>query len=125
MKKSTKKSLRAIGRVAFLLTLREGYITTKNVLGIIAHPFKTINEIKREKNYSQAVIIPTAISLPFMVIVAVSVFYLVIEYFLNFPLPSMVGAILKTFLIVFTIYTLLIFAYLGYWIFKVIRKNKS
>ena len=125
MKKSTKNSLKVIGRTAFLLTLRESYITTKNILGIFSHPFKTINEIKKEKNYSQVIIIPTAIGFPFMTIIAVSGLYIVVKYFLNFPFPPIAGIILKTFLIAFAIYTILISAYLGYWIIKVILKNKS
>jgi len=125
VKKSTKKSLKIIGKATFLLALREGYVTLKNILGIIAHPFKTINEIKREKNYSQAIIIPTAIVFPFMATITVSGLYIVIKYFLNFSLPPLTGIILKTFLIVSTVYTLLISAYLGYWIVKVVKKNKS
>jgi len=112
-------SLKKIARLVGLLGLKEGYITSKNTLGMIVHPFKTINEIKKEKNYSQAIIIPSVFSIPFALVVFISGLYLVLKYLLKISFPTIVSTGLRTLLFIAFAYIIFVFLYLGYWSIKV------
>lgn len=49
--------LKKIAKYGLLLTLKEGYLFTRNSLGLIWHPFKTLAVINRQKDRSQQLLI--------------------------------------------------------------------
>ena len=48
---------RRVGKLGVLLTIKESYLLTKNVLGLWEHPFKTLRELSLEKDRSQQMLL--------------------------------------------------------------------
>jgi hypothetical protein len=116
--KKKSGSLKRIIKLLGFLSIREGYLTLKNILGMIVHPYKTVSEIKKEKNYSQAIIIPSVVGLPFLVISFLVLAYLVFKHILGFYLPSVIGSGLKIIFILTTVYISATTIYISYWLIK-------
>ena len=49
--------VRRFGRVGLLLSIKESYLFLRNSLGLTVHPYKTLRELKREKDRSQQLLV--------------------------------------------------------------------
>jgi len=58
--------LKKIGKLGILLTIKESYLLSKNILGLGIHPIKTLRSVSREKDRSQQLLI---LGLPIYVLV--------------------------------------------------------
>lgn len=115
---SKTKSFKKIITLLGLLSVKEGYLAFKNVFGLLVHPFKTINEIKKERNYSQAIIVPSVVNLPFFAVSFLILLYLFFKYILSIYLPSTVGSWLKAVFLLVLAYITVTTIYIGYWLIK-------
>ena len=106
--------LKKLGKYSILLGIKESYLFSRNLLGLIFHPFKTLRAIQREKDYSQAFLI---FGLPFYTFVFGVVFIVSARFLIHAPKDW--GWIAKSLLALLALLALLIFIYLGYWAIKV------
>lgn len=49
--------IRKIGKFSLLLSIKESYLFLRNTLGLTVHPYKTLRELKREKDRSQQLLV--------------------------------------------------------------------
>ena len=110
-------------RLLFLLLVKESYLLTRNLTGLVYHPFLTVRTIKQKRDFSQAALTPLALSLPFSLAVITSLIYLAVKYIFHFPVPSFLSFLVQVFGLGATIFLSAAFAYLFFWSLKVIRKN--
>ncbi|OGD53997.1 hypothetical protein A3J78_01350 [Candidatus Beckwithbacteria bacterium RBG_13_35_6] len=104
-----------------LLTIKESYLFCKNIFGLIVHPFKTLKNILREQDFSQAALI---LGLPFYLFVAGLIFIITARFLIQ--APSQWGIIAKLLLFLIFSFSFLVFIYLGYWLIKTVNlRNKS
>ena len=105
-------------RYILLTFLKEGYLFFSNLYGLIVHPGLTVNKLKRQKDYSQEILIfglPIYLWFGWIFILLVSrVFFF---QRLQFGFYAKLSFLIASFLMA------MIFSYLTYWIFKV-RKEK-
>lgn len=59
--------IKTLAKIGLLLSIKESYLLTKNSLGLIWHPIKTLNSLAREKDRSQQLLV---IGLPLWVLTA-------------------------------------------------------
>jgi len=57
LKRKTKNIWKRAGKLGLLLTIKESYLFSKNVVGLGVHPVKTLRQIGREKDRSQQLLI--------------------------------------------------------------------
>jgi hypothetical protein len=121
---------------SLLLTIKESYLFSRNLLGLIFHPFKTLRAIEREKDYSQAFLL---FGLPFYILILGTIIMITARLlFIELTNPREVlwksgalprvalakwGILMKSSLFLIFAISFFIFIYLLYWIYKV-RKVK-
>lgn len=120
--KPVRKTIKRIIKLGGLIGIKEIYLLGRNLLGLIYHPFLTLRRIKKERDFSQTILVAASVSSPVIVVLIITLAaYLVSHFF--FPLPDQ----LKQILIAFNLAAFLIsgaaILYLLYWSFQVIRKN--
>ncbi|PIP52737.1 hypothetical protein COX08_04810 [Candidatus Beckwithbacteria bacterium CG23_combo_of_CG06-09_8_20_14_all_34_8] len=110
-----------MAKYSILLSIKESYLFTRNSLGLIFHPYKTIRSLIRERDYSQILLL---ISLPAYVLAGgLGVIWfgrrLIHAPYGVWGFYTKVG-VLGTFTFSFAI-----FCYLGFWVWQVWKiKNK-
>jgi hypothetical protein len=109
--------IKKITRIGLLISLREGYLFCRNLLGLIFHPFKTIKIIYKEKDFSQAALV---FGLPFYLLIF-GYFSLRATRFLIGAPKSPWGLAAKAAGLFLIIITLISGLYLFYWGWKVIN----
>ncbi|MFC1711023.1 hypothetical protein ACFLZ1_00395 [Patescibacteria group bacterium] len=114
MQKNIRQILSKIGKYSILLSIKESYLLSKNLLGLIVHPFKTIRSILRERDYSQVALI---FGLPFYIFITGFVFIFGARFLIS--APTQWGILAKALVFLVSLTSLLIFIYLVYWLFKV------
>ncbi|MFH1601492.1 MAG: hypothetical protein ABIB61_00870 [Candidatus Shapirobacteria bacterium] len=110
-------------KLSFLIFIKEIYLLLVNLLGLIFHPFLTLNRIFNKKDFSQISLIVFALSGPLIFAFSFSAIYLVLKYFFNIPLPSILGSGLKYLDSLALSFSLFALSYLFYWFIKVIKTN--
>lgn len=78
-KLKVQKSSKKIAKLLLLLGIREGYLLTRNLYGMVEHPIMTFNRIYRKKDYSQAVLIfgiPIGLWLSWILVLLASRFFI-------------------------------------------------
>ncbi|HKZ35812.1 MAG TPA: hypothetical protein VJ242_03800 [Patescibacteria group bacterium] len=105
--------IKAIAKLGLLLSIKESYLLTKNSLGLIWHPIKTLNSLAREKDRSQQLLV---IGLPLWVLTAGLALTWLGRRLLATSTVWGVGAI--TTLTAAIILALALAGYLTYWLLK-------
>jgi|GEM_PF-2988388 hypothetical protein len=110
----SRSIVRKIGKVGLLLSIKESYLFVRNSLGLTVHPFKTLRELKREKDRSQQVLVlgwPVYVLMLglFGVWIGRRVFSTTVEW----------GLLAKASFFGVVSMTMLVGVYLGYWILRV------
>jgi hypothetical protein len=108
------KVLKNIGIYSLLLAIKESYLFSKNLLGLIFHPFKTLRAIERERDYSQAFLL---FGLPFYILILGTIAIFSARYLIQAP-PEW-GILMKTSLLLVFSLAFIVLTYLLYWIYKV------
>lgn len=115
VKRLIKKGL----KTSILLGLKEAYFFLRNLLGLVYHPFKTLRVIFREKDYSQVTLI---FGLPFYTFIAGLIFIIVVRFLIH--APEQWGILAKSLLSLLSLTCFLVFAYLLYWLIKILVPPK-
>ena len=103
-------------RKTLLLSLREIYLSSRNIWGLLVHPYRTLRAIRVEEDFSQAFLL---IAFPFYLWLSSLIVYLLFKLILLrlFVLPFFLVLFLKT-LFYFTSGFLTIWCgYVAYWLF--------
>ena len=111
--------IKKIGKYSILLLIKETYLLSKNIFGLTCHPFKTLNQILKEKDYSQAILIFT---LPIYTFLSGLAFIISLRFLIQ--APNQWGILAKTLVFLLSLLSLLLFTFLIYWLFK-IKKIKN
>ena len=112
--------MKKIGRYSLLITVKESYLFSRNLLGLFFHPFKTLRAIQREQDYSQAVLIA---GLPFYILIAGLIFIISGRFLIN--APAQWGRLAKGGLFFVCSFSLLVLIYLVYWLIEIRRIKKG
>jgi len=116
MAKTLKNSTKRIIKITGLIAIKEAFLLTTNTLGLIYHPFQTLNKIKEKKDKSQTILITLTL---ITTLILTPLILTLICYFLKITYLNQL-AFLDLFLTIIGLTTLI---YLTYWLIKVI-KNK-
>jgi hypothetical protein len=111
-----RSRVKRFGKVGLLLSVKESYLFFKNSLGLAVHPFKTLRELKREKDRSQQVLVigwPGYVLMlgMFGVWLGRRMLATTVEW----------GMAAKTSFLGVVLLTMLVGIYIGYWILRVWR----
>ena len=115
-----RKSVKKIFKISTLLGIREGYLLTRNLYGIVEHPKLTISRIFRQKDLSQGILIfglPIGLWFGWIFVLLISRFFIFGR--LQF------GYLAKASFLASSLFVFVCFLLLGYWTFKVLRKEKE
>jgi len=112
----TKKRLKKLGRVGVLLGIKESYLFCRNVLGLGAHPFKTLRAMQREKDRSQQLLV---LGLPVYVLVLGTAMVWLGRRLLGTTVEW--GMAAKATVLGVVGVTVVVGVYLGYWVMKAWR----
>lgn len=121
-KLKVQKSSKKIAKLLLLLGIREGYLLTRNLYGMVEHPIMTFNRIYRKKDYSQAVLIfgiPAGLWLAWIFVLLVSRLFIFGR--LQFGFWAKVSFLGSTF---FTAFGLLLIVYCFYTVWKKKRREE-
>jgi len=91
-------------------------------LGLVYHPFLTLRTIKKERDFSQAILITASILSPLIVALTLTIAVYLASSFL-FPLPIQLKQALILLDLIILLISVAIVIYLFYWSFQVIKKN--
>lgn len=108
-------------RFLTLFSIKEGYLTGRNFLGLIFHPFKTITVMSREKDPIQVLVI---FGLPFYFWLGGIAGIIIGRFLIGAPFLTFGPLAVISFLLISFIAGA-IFAYLAYWLFLYLRKRKT
>jgi len=111
-----KNKLKKYGKIGILLGIKESYLFLRNVLGLKAHPFKTLRGLQREKDRSQQVLV---LGLPIYIFGGGLVMVWLGRRWLGTSVEWGIEA--KTLGLMVLVTTGMIGGYLGYWAVKVWR----
>jgi len=121
MGKSKLKNLRFkiknFFRLSVLVSIKESYLTMRNIYGLCFHPFLTTKRIMKERDYSQGILIfglPIYLWIGWLLVLLVSRFFIFQE--LRFGFWAQTSFLLITALV------FLFLLFLGYWIYKARRE---
>lgn len=103
-----------------LFTIKEGYLTGRNFLGLAFHPFKTITVMSREKDPIQILVI---FGLPFYFWIGGVAGIIVGRFLIKAPFFQPGPLAMLSFLVV-SFASGAIFSYLAYWVL-VYRKKRN
>jgi amino acid permease len=119
MANTIKPVIKKLGKYSLLLTIKESYLLSKNVLGLFFHPFKTLKEITDDKDYSQVFLI---ITLPFYLILFGIIFIISGRFLIKAPIKW--GILAKGLLALIFLTSFLLFCYLAYWFWQIKKYSK-
>lgn len=105
--------IKKLTKIGLLLSVKESYLFSKNSLGLVLHPFKTLRGLRREKDRSQQLLI---LGWPIYALMIGLLGVYVGRRLLSTTVEWGVLARLSFCGVVIT--TLLVGGYLGYWIVK-------
>ena len=114
--KLAKKTL----KTSILLGLKEAYLFFRNLQGLLFHPFKTFQVMKREKDKLQVFLI---FGLPFYMLITGFIFIILGRFLIQAP-PQW-GFFAKLLFFLLSLLSLLIFVYLFYWLVIFLKKTKK
>jgi len=120
-----KTNIKRIAKLSFLITLKEAYLLSKNSLGLIYHPFLTLNTLKDKKDKSQTILISLTLLTIFGITpLAISGLFFFIYKAIspNFSIHLNKIVFLDLYLIILGI---IIFAYLIFWLIRVLTVERS
>jgi len=112
-----KNRLRKISKLIVLISARQIWKLLCNLYQLINQPFLAIKTLLKEKDKSQIFLLSLMAIMPGIFYVMARLFW--DKYRYGFVLNS-VGMVFLIILII----EFLIFAYLGYWLFRALKKNK-
>ena len=121
-RKSIKKTAKKIIKLSVLIGIKEAYLLGRNLLGLVYHPFLTLRTIKKERDFSQAILITASILSPLIVALTLTIAVYLASSFL-FPLPIQLKQALILLDLIILLISVAIVIYLFYWSFQVIKKN--
>jgi hypothetical protein len=112
-----KKRIKKMGKLVFLITVRQLWKLLCNLYHIIKQPFLALNTlIIKDKDKSQMFLLATLAIMP-------AIFYVSARFFWdNYKYGFVLNSVGRIFLIV-SILEIIIFGYLGFWIWKIFRKK--
>ncbi len=113
-KTKNKGSLKKVFRILFLLAIREGYLSLRNIYGLVCHPFFTLSQVFKKKDLSQGVFL---FGLPGWFWLGTIFFLAVIRFFLG--IRGNLGWIALTSLLAVSLFSGLFLAYLLYWFLRI------
>jgi hypothetical protein len=115
-----RKSVKKILKISTLLGIREGYLLTRNLYGIVEHPNLTLSRIFKQRDFSQGILIfglPIGLWLGWVLVLLFSRIF--IFGHLQF------GFLAKASFLASSLFVFVCFLLLGYWTFKVTGKRKE
>ena len=116
-----KKFILTILKYGILLSLKEGYLFFRNLLGLTQHPFKTFRAMFREQDWSQVLLV---LSLPaYALIGGLGIIWLG-RKLIQAPKGDW-GILTKSGVSLVLAFSLLIFIYLGFWLWQVRKVNSK
>jgi len=121
-KKSIRKTTKRIIKLSILIGIKEAYLLGRNLLGLAYHPFLTLRTIKKERDFSQTVLISFSILSPLILVLTITVIIYLISFFL-FSIPTDFKKLILSVDLATFLFTLIVIFYLFYWSLQVIRKN--
>ncbi len=112
-----KKRIKKIGKLVFLITVRQLWKLLCNLYHIIEQPFLALKTlIVKDKDKSQMFLLAVMAVMP-------AAFYVTARFFWdNYKYGFVSNSVGRVFLIV-SILEIIIFGYLGFWIWKIFRKK--
>lgn len=111
-----KRSFRKIFRITFLLLVREFYSFLVNLYGLVCHPFLTLNHLKKERDFSQGILV---LGLPGYFWLGTIVFLAVFRSLIG--IRGGLGWIAQSSLLIISLIAILFLGYLFYWLLKILR----
>lgn len=114
-----KKSLKKIFKISVFLGIREGYLLTRNLYGIVEHPKLTMGRIVKQKDLSQGILIfglPIGLWFGWIFVLLLSRFFIFGR--LKF------GYLAKASFLASTLVVFIAFSWLTYFTFKVWKTNR-
>ncbi|MBU2592417.1 hypothetical protein KKD61_03075 [Patescibacteria group bacterium] len=121
-KKGIGSSCKRIFKIASLIGLRESWLLFKNSLGLVYHPFLTLRQIRKKRDFSQTFLVISLIVSPLTISLFLTLILFISSRLFHFYLPYEREALL--FLVIFSsLFVLSSILYLAYWSLKVIKKN--
>ena len=120
-----KTNIKKIAKLSFLITLKEAYLLSKNSLGLIYHPFLTLNAIKSKGDKSQTILISLVLLTIFGIIplVASGLFFFIYKVISpNFSIHLNKIVFFDLYLIILGGIT---FLYLTFWLIKVLTAERK
>lgn len=114
-----KKSLRNVFKIIAFLGIKESYLLTRNLYGIVEHPKLTMGKIVKRRDLSQGILIfglPVGLWLGWLFILLFSRFFIFGR--LQF------GFLAKASFLASTLFTSLVFLYLFYCVFEIWKKER-
>lgn len=118
MKKSSQPA-KKICRFGLLFGLREGYLLMRNIYGLYTHPFLTTRRIIKTKDLSQSILL---FGLPIYLWAGWVLFLLASRIFFFQKLQF--GYLAKASFLLVTLTISLFCLFLGYWLYKALRREK-
>lgn len=107
-------------KLIFLHILREVYLFSRNILGLIFHPYKTLSAIRREKDISQTLIL---FSWPFPIWLALVIMVLIIKFF--FHPRGILDILVNLLAISYTLFAIIYSFYILYWFLYYLKVQRE
>ncbi|MCJ7792943.1 MAG: hypothetical protein MUP45_03120 [Candidatus Marinimicrobia bacterium] len=110
-------------RKTLLLSLREIYLSSRNIWGLLVHPYRTLRAIRIEEDFSQAFLL---IAFPFYLWLSSLFIYLVFKLILFrfLVLPFLIVFFLKTLFYFTSGFLTLWCGYVAYWLFYYLKVKR-
>jgi hypothetical protein len=102
-----------------LLVLRESYLFGRNCLGLVCHPFKTLNRIFLEKDISQGILI---CGLPFYLLLSGFILIKSLRFLIGAPRQPW-GPTAKFLGVSLVLITLVLAGYLLFWFWQTLSQK--
>jgi hypothetical protein len=113
-----KKRVKKIAKLTFLIGVRQIWKLLCNIYHLLTEPFLTLKRLKKTRDKSQIFLISlTAIS-PIILYISARVVWDFYRY------KSVLPSVGKLFEVIFVM-EIIIFSYLFYWVFQLIKKKKN
>lgn len=118
-----KNSFKKIFKLTILLGIREIYLFFRNLYGLVCHPFLTVKRIKKDKDFSQGILI---FGLPGYFWFGTILFLAFLRFLIG--IKGDLGWIAQSSFVLITLVASFGFFYLFYWFSKtleIFRKEKK
>ncbi len=109
--------VKKVCKYTILFSIKESYLFVRNLLGLWTHPYKTLRLIKKEKDYSQAILV---LGFPFYIIFFGTFFIFFSRILIG--APSDWGRLAQASFYSLFFISFMVFIYITYWGMKV-RKD--